>query len=366
MKNNNFYRNLRKNVMNPINDVNPINNVWVFHHTDADGYCSGSVTYLALKEKLESLAIEINAGHWHLVPSDYNTDFSKFNIQSNDIVAFVDLSFTENTIGTLISLNYMTSNIIWIDHHESDVDVLNKRPDIEELVEGFVYCAIGDRNNRYSAALICWAILYDKDPSLAPRYVKLVSDWDTWTHSMPESIYFNEYISSSKDYKLVLENEINTNSVWFKLFEESKNKKSDTPLLDEAIETGKPIVESQKIKNARYLRSNGFLSDIFGYTALVCNQKSNSLLFGDDYKKYDLVCPFVLQERNGKLIYTYSLFSSNEEINCKEIAEQFGGGGHRGAAGFSLPINIFTCSSLRLKWTLFKIKKSKNKKRTNK
>ena len=26
MKNNSFYRNLRKNVMNPINDVNPINN----------------------------------------------------------------------------------------------------------------------------------------------------------------------------------------------------------------------------------------------------------------------------------------------------------------------------------------------------
>lgn len=30
-----------------------------------------------------------------------------------------------------------------------------------------------------------------------------------------------------------------------------------------------------------------------------------------------------------------AIYSSNKEIDCSKIAESFGGGGHKGAAGFS-------------------------------
>jgi len=33
--------------------------------------------------------------------------------------------------------------------------------------------------------------------------------------------------------------------------------------------------------------------------------------------------------------YSYSIFSSNPNIDCSKIAESYGGGGHKGAAGFS-------------------------------
>lgn len=365
-----FYGSLRKNVRNPINDTKEINNVWIFHHTDADGYCSGALTYLGLKNRLEKLALTIPKENWHLVASDYNTKFTEFDIIENDIVAFVDLSFTQATVWQLDNIHDVTSNIVWIDHHESDVDVLNKIEEIDTMSDEFMYCIIGGRANKYSAALMCWSIFNDKDIDDAPRYVKLVSDWDTWTHDYEESIYFNQYVSGVENYKLTKTNSngnivVDPNSVWFKLNSEvtysNDTLESKTPLLDEAIAIGKPIVEDQRIKNARYLKSNGFEFDLLGYKIIACNQKSNSLLFGDKYNEYDMVCPFVLHERNGKLIYTYSLFSCNKDVNCRKIAEQFGGGGHKGAAGFSSKINIFTCSKLRLKWEIFKNNKFKNK-----
>ena len=59
--------------------------------------------------------------------------------------------------------------------------------------------------------------------------------------------------------------------------------------------------------------------------------------FGEEYETHDMVCRFAY---NGKG-WTYSLYSSNPEIDCSEIAKQYGGGGHRGAAGFKLDHCIF-------------------------
>lgn len=36
----------------------------------------------------------------------------------------------------------------------------------------------------------------------------------------------------------------------------------------------------------------------------------------------------------GGEAYNYSLYSADESISCKEIAERHGGGGHKGGAGF--------------------------------
>ena len=35
--------------------------------------------------------------------------------------------------------------------------------------------------------------------------------------------------------------------------------------------------------------------------------------------------------------YNFSLYNDNGLVDCSLIAKQFGGGGHKGAAGFRLP-----------------------------
>ena len=73
-------------------------------------------------------------------------------------------------------------------------------------------------------------------------------------------------------------------------------------------------------------------SSIGGYKCAVINRKTNSWIFGEKYKEYPLVMVWVF---NGEK-YLFSIFSSNPKVNCAAIAESYGGGGHVGAAGFTL------------------------------
>lgn len=327
------------------------NVIWVFHHTDLDGYASGHLVERFINENEEFKDVVIN-----LIPSDYNINFAKFEICENDMVWLVDLSFTERTSSTLRYLCNLTKNIFWIDHHESNIKLLKSDDILDRAVEDWKICVIGGNKNKYSAAMLVYCTLFQSIPDMAPLYIKLTSDWDTWIHNLPDSIYFNEAMNGLDNYKLVDRDlKVDPNSIWIKLWEERRND-IENPILSEIISKGKPIVEDRRKKNERYLHSNGFEFDLFGLDVLACNMRSNSLLFGDRINDYDLVCPFVLQERNGKLIYTYSLFTSKDDVDCEEIARLFGGGGHKKAAGFSLAFNLFTDST---KLALYKIKKRK-------
>ena len=63
-------------------------------------------------------------------------------------------------------------------------------------------------------------------------------------------------------------------------------------------------------------------------------ERFNPINFGIDYHKdgYDGVACFYFNGAN----YHFSLYSNNSAIDCSLIAKQFNGGGHKGAAGFTL------------------------------
>lgn len=325
--------------------------VWIFHHTDADGYCGGFLC----KSYMKIFDFETYA-------CDYTTDFSRYDIEKNDVVMIVDLSFTDKTIYQLKDMAEKCNNrIMWIDHHESSLDCYENDKELQDL--DFLLLALGTRENRYSAAFIAFVvfsyIIYPKaDDIKIPDYVYLVSDWDTWTHETKDSKYFNKGVNASPYIHLYSKDleRYDKHNIWEQLDEEFVRKIYTNSTLDELINKGKLLVEENEVLDARYLKSNGFEFNLFGYSVLACNQRSNSLLFGDKIDEYDFVCPFVLHRRNGKLIYTYSLFSTDDELSCKELAERFGGGGHKGAAGFQLPFNIFTTKNLRLRLFLHNLK----------
>lgn len=326
------------------------NKIWIFHHTDADGYCGGFICKIATRPHLS----ETHA-------CDYTTDFSKYPIEKDDVVILVDLSFTSSTAHYLKEMAYKCNNkIIWIDHHESSLDLCNNDEDLRNI--DFMVIALGTKENKFSAAFLAYAAFYynlnkknGHDEIDIPEFVYLVSDWDTWSQKTKDSKYFNKAVNSTTDIYLY-NREIggyNKDNIWEKLYREYICHSDQ--LLVKMINEARPLVKQTETLDARYLNSNGFEFNLFGYKVLACNQKSNSLLFGDKINEYDFVCPFVLHERNGKLIYTYSLFSGTNQ-NCKEMAERFGGGGHRGAAGFQLPFNIFTVKNLKLRLFLHNLK----------
>ena len=66
-------------------------------------------------------------------------------------------------------------------------------------------------------------------------------------------------------------------------------------------------------------------------------------LVGSDWFKsvddgsYDILMPFSFNGRNGT--WTYSMYSKTVDVS--EIAKKYGGGGHKGAAGFNTNRLIF-------------------------
>jgi len=68
--------------------------------------------------------------------------------------------------------------------------------------------------------------------------------------------------------------------------------------------------------------------------SFVCINKErfNPINFGIDYHKdgYDGAACF--HYANGK--WNFSLYNDNGNVDCSAIAKQYGGGGHKGAAGF--------------------------------
>ena len=75
---------------------------------------------------------------------------------------------------------------------------------------------------------------------------------------------------------------------------------------------------------------------IFGEFNFICINKErfNPINFGIDYHKdgYDGCACF--HYANG--VWNFSLYNDNGKVDCSQIAKQYGGGGHKGAAGFRL------------------------------
>jgi oligoribonuclease NrnB/cAMP/cGMP phosphodiesterase (DHH superfamily) len=71
------------------------------------------------------------------------------------------------------------------------------------------------------------------------------------------------------------------------------------------------------------------------YRVLACNTTTHNSQFFDgfyDPEKHDVMCAYS-RRSDGK--WKVSLYSDKPTIDCGEIAKSFGGGGHKGAAGFA-------------------------------
>ena len=98
------------------------------------------------------------------------------------------------------------------------------------------------------------------------------------------------------------------------------------------IEAGKVI---EQYLDSRYHRelAQTFEVEINGRKVLCKNACGNSFNFLDKIKEYPAVCLFYFNGRTGK--WSHSIYSSDPTFDCAKVCEKYGGGGHKGAAGFS-------------------------------
>ena len=87
--------------------------------------------------------------------------------------------------------------------------------------------------------------------------------------------------------------------------------------------------------NEGYVKCSAFEGKICGVKAVFMNTNVfNSNVFKSYQGEYEVMVPF-RYEKTG--LVRFSIYADhNDKVNCAEMAERFGGGGHVGAAGFQL------------------------------
>lgn len=347
----------------------------LYYHNDMDGMCSRVIMEKYIDEHFASGNI-VNNGENTKVIESYELKHDEHDMKNiaeitgnEALVIFVDYSFSENTLEVFKEIVRRTNGgkrLLWIDHHDSSIDFVNRHilcctnPEetIKMPIRNFIISKSG------SGAYLAWALyqsyrflnlavhhqslshyyevsdMYDM-LQYVPPMVRYVSDYDTFEHRLPDTDYFKLGYDHEKDKYLFMCKLFNFSGEWDANEEREKypDKWIVYNLCEQTIETGKTIMDYITAENETVIKVQGYESCIkdlkTGQMELVyvCNRFSNSWVFGDLYNKYRYVIVYYFDGAE----YKYSIFSNLKifkDTNCQKYAEQFGGGGHKGAAGW--------------------------------
>ncbi len=282
-----------------------------FYHNDLDGRCAGSVVAL----------YENNYRQEDFYEVDYVQDLPIEVIEENEKVYLVDYSFKAHTLEQLKSVLQKTTDIVWIDHHDSSIK-LEQECEWLKIIEGV-------RTKEASGAALAYMHLFNKSLDDIPYYIKLVSDYDCWQYKYdPDTTLFKIGVETKNHDAL--------DYVWSQLHYEHSNGSYD--LLYSLISNGKIIKDYIDKNNNYYRESFAYETEVEGHKCLAVNKKTNSWIFGEKYTEYPMVMVWVF---NGDK-YIYSIYSNDPNVDCRVIAEKYGGGGHKGAAGFTSDVLLFS------------------------
>ena len=315
-------------------DMNSNKTIWLFHHNDMDGRVAAAITYRFLKtryvdgvfnkEDIPVRTVELNYGS--RVPANYADE-----IQENDLVIFVDYSFTSETVKTqLMPVVSKTKNIVtWIDHHDSSLKLLS---DASWNVDGRVIPVIYNPESMSkwlnSGTALAYSYYFRRGSTPLPKEIKYVTGYDSWQRD-----------TSSWEYGAKLNNAFRMqesidpkNEVYQKFVDGCLREPLGLDYIDHLLEVGSVIMKYQDNQN-KIISKSAYEVTFNGLNAVAINGVGNSNIFGDWYYAKDLCIAYVYDGRNST--YRYTLYSNSADVDCSVIAEQYGGGGHKGAAGFT-------------------------------
>ena len=261
--------------------------VAILYHNDADGFGAAYACRKAFDADEEMFFHPVQYGQ--PVPELPETIEELF---------IVDFSYDRETCEALAGKYKLTI----LDHHKT----------AEKELAGLPY-AIYDMSR--SGAVLAWEFFFFKEGVPVPTILKYVQDRDLWKFELPKSKEINAYIAT-------LPNEF---EAWAKFD------------LETAMHCGQAVIAFQEQQICRAIR-NKRLEEIAGHTVLVVNLSDNISEVGNELCQRFPEYPFsasYCDRADGKR--SYSLRSIGE-FDVSAIAKQFGGGGHRNAAGYTIDV----------------------------
>ena len=274
-----------------------------FYHLDNDGKCAGAIVKQSYPE-------------CEMVGMEYNMPFPLNIIEKNESVFMVD--FTPDDVSIVFEIAYITNDFTWIDHHKTAIEKFNKALNAftDEDAERFaVATPIVILDITMAGCLMTWKHLRPDEE--IPDTVKYIGDYDTWKF---------EYGDDTRHFALgigVLDLDPNNSMLWQKLLDQSFNP-------SEIIENGIVIKMYGEQKDREFFKKWAYDITWEGYLCSVMNRgMCGSPAFGNAINVADICVSYVFDGEK----FTFSLYSKTVDVG--EIAKKHGGGGHKGAAGFT-------------------------------
>ncbi len=262
-------------------------NLVIYHSNCTDGFASAWAAWKLLGDRAEYYAAKYGE------PPPDVTDKN---------VVVLDFSYDNATTKKLMK---SAKSFLIIDHHKTAMVELHD-----------VTCTRFDMT--HSGAMLAWKFFHPGKE--APRMIKFIEDRDLWKWEIPYSKEF------SAAFDMVPFD-----------FEEF-DKYLDDSAVDNAQERGAYILAYSKTVISK-IAKQAVLRKMSGKDVLVVN---SSHWMSEIGAALSPKCDFAViwfhdhETRQVKV----SLRAHHEDADVSEVAKRFGGGGHRKAAGFSLPPNI--------------------------
>ncbi|AKB44109.1 MULTISPECIES: DHHA1 domain-containing protein [Methanosarcina] len=271
----------------------------IYHHDDLDGQCSAAQAREATEKTtynpIKCIAVQYSGNTW-----------KKEEIEEANEVYVLDFTFPD--METLVEI--AGKKLIWIDHHKTTM---------EEHKELWNSNILGKRDITKAASQLTWE--YFKNDQPLPTAVEYISRRDIWQFGDKK-----EEISAFTEACQILIHSPEDED-WKDLLASSNNGKEKVELY---LIIGRALADVQKVRIEKAFE-RGTDINFHGLRARLINTTSDASDIGEYvYQKPEYDIAVMWQIVNDMV--QVSLRSNSTD--CAEIAQKYGGGGHRGAAGF--------------------------------
>jgi uncharacterized protein len=254
-------------------------------------------------------AIWLKHPDWEFRPLKYGDPLPDL---TGRVVYFVDVTVKRSL---MLEIAKVAEWVYILDHHKTaQADLESKFAPNEKLL-GHPHVSVRF-NMEKSGARLAWEFFHDEP---VPAIVKYVEDRDLWRFTFPETKDINAYLFSF-DYD-------------FETWNTLKNELENAPELailsgiDITRKHNKDIDELAQIQTRTIIKGYNvpIINAPYFFASDLCNKLAKDNPFAASWF-YD----------GARRKYIFSLRSTEDGIDVSEIAKQFGGGGHKHAAGFEI------------------------------
>jgi oligoribonuclease NrnB/cAMP/cGMP phosphodiesterase (DHH superfamily) len=282
-----------------------------FYHNDADGKCAGF--WVHLSAGINDLVLGYDP---EFIEIDYKMKFPMDTIEPGEQIYIVDFSISPDEMRELLKI---TKNVTWIDHHKTAIE---KYIDFEYDIRGVRYdgvagcmltfCYLHHMTQRGQGDIKPFDISMVND---APMFTKLIADWDVWKFDFGDDT--RNFQTAFRAYNFDPDSE---NWLRFLEYDGFEGK---------MINEGITMIKYKDNWAKEYIKI-GYETIFEGYKCFALNLgMANSEYFKSlPTDKYDIFIAFSFDGEQFKV----SIYSKTVDVS--QIALKYGGGGHKGAAGF--------------------------------